>query len=114
MKFHQLPIGARFGFRETVYRKISPLKGVNETDGTQKLIPRSAEVCRLGDKDLSAPELPKQLPGGAVETAAWGAVEACKRALQRIEPALTKDQQAQILAALEAATQEMLATLADR
>ena len=112
MKFHQLPIGARFRFRDTTCRKISPLKGSNETDDTQKLIPRSADVSRLGDDDIASPALPKQLAGGAVEMAAWGLADHCKQAMQRIDPALTPDQQDQILAALEAATQEMLAKLA--
>ena len=111
MKFHQLPIGARFRFRDITYRKISPLKGSNEADDTQKLIPRSAEVSRLGDDDIASPALPEQLAGGVVETAAWGLVDHCKQAIQRIDPPLTADQQGQILAAVEAATQEMLATL---
>ena len=112
MKFHQLPIGARFGFRDTTYRKISPLKGSNEADETQKLIPRSAEVRRLDNDGIATPALPERLDGSAVETAAWGAVEHGRQALTRVDPALTPDQQHQIMAALEAATQEMLAALA--
>ena len=112
MKFHQLPIGARFRFRDATYRKISPLKGGNEADETQKLIPRSAEVSRLGEDDIVAPALPAQLAGSAVETAAWGVVEHCRQTMPRIDPALTVDQQEQLLAALETATQEMLARLA--
>ncbi len=111
MKFHQLPIGARFRFRDTTYRKISPLKASNEADDTQKLFPRSAEVSRLGDDDVASPPLPERLAGGAVETAAWGLVDQCKKAMQGIDPALTPGQQDQMLAAVEAATQEMLATL---
>lgn len=112
MKFHQLPVGARFGFRDATYRKISPLKGSNEADETQKLIPRSAEVSRLGEGDIAAPVLPDRLTGGLVEAAAWGMVERCSRALTHVDPALTPDQQDQVTAALEAATQEMLAALA--
>lgn len=111
MKFHQLPIGARFRFRDTIYRKISPLKGSSEADDSQKLIPRSAEVSRLGDDDIASPSLPERLDGSVVETAAWNLVDHTKQAIQRIDPALTREQQDQILAAVEAATQEMLATL---
>ena len=110
MKFHQLPTGSRFRFRDTLYRKTSPLQRVDETDGAQELIPRSAEVRRLDD----AQAVPERRPGEVVETAASKAIGDGKRALQRSEPALTKDRQAQKLAAVEAATREMLATLADR
>lgn len=51
MKFHQLPIGARFEFRGTAYRKLDNLKASPEDGGKTSLVPRSAEVKSLFEQD---------------------------------------------------------------
>lgn len=47
MKFHQLPLGARFEFQGERYRKSAPLLATAETSGTQRVIPRSAVISPL-------------------------------------------------------------------
>lgn len=114
MKFHQLPLGARFAFHGTTFRKISPLKAASDTDDRQKLIPRSAQVSRLGE-DTAATAAPATLPtsvaGVVVETATWCMVDDCRSAVARIDPPLDDAQQAQVRAALEVAAQKLLLTL---
>ena len=53
MKFHQLPLQARFRYQGKVYRKVSPLQAHCEADATQRLVPRSAVVAPV---DASASE----------------------------------------------------------
>lgn len=114
MKFHQLPIGARFRYRDAGYRKISPLKAHNEGDDTHKLIPRSAVVSRIADAAANgaAPGLSGSLPGTAVETGTWRLVDDCRAALDGIEPPLDAEQRTQLVAAIEVAAQKMLSSLA--
>lgn len=115
MKFHQLPIGARFAFRETLYTKVSPLRARNEADDAEKLIARSAEVTRLAaDSVRTAPTLPEALTGTDVESAAWQLVDRCKLAAQAIEPTLQDDQLAQLNAAIDSAAQQFLSRLAEK
>ena len=111
MKFHQLPIGARFRFRDAIMCKVSPLKAVNEADGTHRLVPRSAQVQRLGDDDLPAAQLPMQLDGASVEAAAWRLLDDIRQAANGITPALDDDQARQLGATLESAVQRMLQRL---
>jgi hypothetical protein len=60
MKFHQLPLQARFRYQGKVYRKVSPLQAHCEADATQRLVPRSAVVAPL-DAAGNAPASPPML-----------------------------------------------------
>ncbi|MDH5785544.1 MAG: hypothetical protein OEZ16_08045 [Chromatiales bacterium] len=44
IKFHHLQIGEQFEFRGDHYTKVSPLLASNNSNGQQKMIPRSALV----------------------------------------------------------------------
>ncbi|MCB1722644.1 MAG: hypothetical protein H6959_04975 [Chromatiaceae bacterium] len=115
MRFHQLPIGARFEWRGARYRKVSPLMASGEADATQKLVARSAEVTPLGDaaQRPTAPSgLPSTLSGPAVAEAAQDFFAHCRAALQAVDPALTAAQRAALLDAIETAAREMLTGLA--
>ena len=113
MKFHQLLPGARFRYQDTVFRKVSPLRGASETDGTQRLIPRSAEVVLLGTADEPAPEgLPAAIPGPQVEASVHALIADCTRALERIDPPLTGPQRTQLVQAIQAAGNDLLTRLA--
>ena len=48
MKFAQLQIGQRFSYRDTTYRKATPLMADIVDGEGQRLIPRSASVRPLG------------------------------------------------------------------
>ena len=115
MKFHQLPLGARFEWRNAVYRKIAPLKAANEADDEQKLVPRSAEVRRLSDdpeQRKATPPLPQALASEVVETAVWAFVDACRAGADTLQPPLDAEQRTQLAAAIELAAQQLLIRLA--
>lgn len=115
MKFHQLPIGARFSLRGTDYRKISPLKAASEADDSQRLVPRSAEVARLddaADHHLGGRPLPSRLTGSRVERGIRQLLDDSRAALAHVDPPLAEAQQVQVAAAIEAASQRLLASLA--
>ncbi|MCF7991010.1 MAG: hypothetical protein K9M02_11265 [Thiohalocapsa sp.] len=44
MKFPKLPIGQRFRWRGTSYRKDGPMTATSESDAATRMIPRSADV----------------------------------------------------------------------
>ncbi|SCZ51888.1 hypothetical protein [Thiohalomonas denitrificans] len=50
MKFHQVPLGKRFEYRNEPYYKTAPLLGTQEQTGQQRVIPRSAQVTLAGDE----------------------------------------------------------------
>jgi hypothetical protein len=113
VKFYQLQPGARFRYRATVFRKVSPLKATSEADATQRLIPRSAEVTLLDESGDAVPErLPDTLPGARVEAALEQFLTACARATERTDPPLTDAQRAQLAQAFNAAGHDMLTRLA--
>lgn len=113
MKFHQLRPGARFRYRGAIFRKVAPLSAASEQDGTQRLIPRSAEVTLLGSDGEAAPErLPDTLPSGAVEAALGQFLAACAHATACVDPPLTDAQRAQLLQAMNAAGNDLLTQLA--
>lgn len=118
MKFHQLPIGARFVWRDATWRKVAPLKAASEGDDPQqKLIPRSAQVSRLPDDEAVAdatPGLPTHVSGSLVETATWDFVARCRTAIDQLEPALADEQRHALSAAIERAAQQLLSRLATR
>jgi hypothetical protein len=95
-------------------QKISPLKAAREDDGTQKLVPRSAVVERLGDGDSALPELPPRIDGQAVDTGLEELVAYCRQALSGINPALDDAQREQLGAVIESAAQTLRVRLADR
>jgi hypothetical protein len=111
MKFHQLPIGARFRLRGTVMRKTAPLRAAAESDGSEKLIARSAVVERLGNDDAVLPELPAQIDGGLVEAALRQLVKDCCNAAAGVAPSLVPQQRDQLDAIVEAAAQQALKRL---
>lgn len=117
MKFHQLPLGARFAFRGATYTKVSPLKARSEADDAERLIARSAEIKRLTDDAVRSADalpgaLPEMLSGADVETATWQFVDRCKQAATRLDPPLRQEQLAQLGAAIDIAAQQLLSQLA--
>lgn len=58
MKFHQLPIGARFQYDGERYIKTTPMVAHNEKSKAQRFIVRSALVQPLNDHE-SPPQPPK-------------------------------------------------------
>jgi len=66
MRFHQLPVGARFHYKGECYRKINGLTASPEQGGKAVVIPRSATVQPAGATEAVAPAQPgaeQQLAG---------------------------------------------------
>lgn len=113
MRFHQLRPGARFRYRETIYRKISPLKAASEADGAHKLIPRSAEITLVDEQGRAvAAELPESLDSGQLEAELTRFMTACGQAALRLDPPLTESQRADLQRAISAAGEDLLTRLA--
>ena len=113
MRFHQLRHGARFAFRGTVYRKISPLKGEIEQDGIQKLVPRSAEVTLVDESGQAVSgELPERLHSQQLEVELTRFLADCSLAAQRLDPPLTQAQQTEFERAIDAAGADLRTRLA--
>ncbi len=55
MRFHLLPVGARFKWRDTLYTKSTPLIAYDD-EGTARMVPRSAEVEPLDGQPVAAAE----------------------------------------------------------
>ncbi len=53
MKFYLVPIGEQFSFQNKSYTKSGPLTASAETDGQNKMIPRSANVKLLNSTNQS-------------------------------------------------------------
>ena len=113
MKFHQLRPGARFEYKGTFFRKVSPLKGANEADESHRLIPRSAEVALLDELGQPVAEsLPETLARDRVEIELATFMAACDQAAARLAPPLTDAQRAQFQLAISGASQDLLTRLA--
>lgn len=113
MRFHQLRPGARFRYKEKIYRKISPLRGASETDETQKLIPRSAEVTLVDAQGQAvAARLPQSLDSGQLEAELARFAAACDQALLRLDPSLTESQRTVLQRAISSAGEDLLTRLA--
>lgn len=113
MKFFQLPGGARFRYRDEIYRKVSPLMAAAEGDEKPRLIPRSASVAPLDEGGGPLPEaLPAMLPGGLFEQAVSDLIAACLDEAARIDPPLDGDQMRQLAAATERIRADILSRLA--
>lgn len=113
MRFHQLRPGARFRYKETIYRKISPLRGAGEADETQKLIPRSAEVTLLDEQGQAAPaKLPQSLNSSQLEAELKRLSAACDQAALRLDPPLTESQRTALQHAISSASEDLLTRLA--
>ena len=97
MKFHQLRPGTRFEYEGTLYVKISPLRGVSEADGSQRLIARSAQVT-LPDElcRTVADKLPERRAGAQVQAELEKFVAACELAATRLTPPLIDSQRDQL------------------
>jgi hypothetical protein len=103
LKFHHLRPGARFEYNGDIYRKVSPLKGSNETDGTQRLIPRSAEIMPLDAGGEAISKMPESLPRTTVESVLDKLASRCVAALDTTDPALDPQQHAALKQAIEIA-----------
>jgi hypothetical protein len=115
VKFSQLPPGTRFRYRAANYRKVSPLQGVNEADGTRTLVPRSAEVGLLDASGVEiATELPPMLPRSLVESLFDDYRRRLRDSLVRIESALDDEQLATLRTELASAENELWTQLALR
>jgi len=113
VRFHQLRPGARFRYKETTYRKISPLKAASETDETQRLIPRSAEVTLVDEHGQAVTaQLPESLESGQLEAELARFRAACAQAVLRLDPTLTESQRTELQRAISAAGEDMLTRLA--
>lgn len=115
MRFHQLPTGARFRYKEATYRKVSSLQAIAEDDERPRLIPRSAPVDRIDEKGAPAPApapLPQSLSGAQVERLLGEFIAACVLATERVEPPLSDQQRGQLGRALDHARAEFLTRLA--
>lgn len=115
MKFSQIPAGSRFSYRGKTYRKVSPLQGTDEADGSRALIPRSAKVGLLdASGEQIGPELPPLLPRHIVESVLDDYRRRLRAGLASIETALDDEQLARLRNAIEAADQELWTQLALR
>jgi hypothetical protein len=70
MKFHSLPIGARFEFEDAIYTKTGPLVAVAETGG-QRIIPRYASLRPLDGMSAPVVKAPARTLDEAVVHAAF-------------------------------------------
>ena len=115
MKFSQIPAGSRFNYRGKTYRKVSPLQGTDETDGSRTLIPRSARVRLLdASGEEIATDLPELLPRHVVESVLDDYRRRLRAGLARVELALDDEQLATLRTAIEAADTELWTQLALR
>ncbi|MGB5198723.1 MAG: hypothetical protein WBN68_07565 [Sedimenticolaceae bacterium] len=115
MKFHQIPPGAAFRYKDTVYRKVSPLKGANEADGSHRLIPRSAEVTLLDEGGPAVPATPlDSLTSRQVTRAIEELVSAFPQIAARLDPPLSPSQFSQLEMLWTNAAQDLLTRLAIR
>ncbi len=113
MRFHQLRPGARFRYKDTVYRKISPLKGASEADESQKLIPRSAEVTLVDEQgQVVAATLPESIDSEKLQAGLVRFMAACDEVALRLDPALSESQRTELQRAISAAAEDLLTRLA--
>ena len=113
MKFYQLRPGAQFRFGDRTYRKISPLKASDDSDGSQRLIPRSAEVVALDGSGRVVGALPEVLDRVSVELAIAQLGKRLVTMLDRIDPALQPAQRIALRQAIEGATDDAMNQLAN-
>jgi hypothetical protein len=57
MKFHLLPVGEKFSYQGEVYVKAGPLTASAEQTGTNRLIPRSANVQPVNNQESATPKV---------------------------------------------------------
>ena len=115
MKFHLLRPGTRFRCQGETYRKISALMAAGESDETQRLVPRSAQVDILDDSgQVIVNLLPDSLPGHLFEATLVEFAASCMAAAAGIGPPLTANQLEQLEHAIATAQSETLAQLAKR
>ncbi len=112
MKFHLLPLGARFTLDGERYVKATPLVGEHLVSGQQRLIRRSADVAPL-DSEASAAPSPRraELPAQAVAAALAQFHGQVAGALDRARPQLGPELAQQLSLALEKAAADCLKTL---
>jgi hypothetical protein len=108
LKFHQLRPGTRFRFGDKTYRKISPLRASDDSDGSQRMIARSAEVTVLDDSGRDIKALPELLGRTSVESAITQLGRRLLTALDQVDPALQPLQRAALRQAVEVATDDAL------
>jgi len=82
MKFHQIPIGTQFEWKNEGYAKHGPVAAQRLNDGKQVIVPRSAEVLVPGAARTSDP-VPAAGPD-AVEAAVRDYCRRCDRGMQQL------------------------------
>ena len=115
MKFHQIPPGAAFRYKDTVYRKVSPLKGANEADGSHRLIARSAEVTLLDEGGHAVAATPPDgLTSQQVTRAIGELLSAFPQMVAGLDPPLSPSQFSQLEQLWTNAAEDLLTGLAIR
>lgn len=69
MKFAQLPVGLRFLYKAHAYTKVSNLMARPEGDGSDRLIPRSANITPLDEPPVDLSERPSEVAIGELDRA---------------------------------------------
>lgn len=102
-KFHLLPVGMEFRYKERLFTKNAPLTAIDE-NGNQRMVPRSAviEPIKAGSGAPTAVQPPREL----LSTAAGEYHRKCQDVLQRVAPALDPETLRHADEELEAARQE--------
>lgn len=102
MKFAQLPVGARFHYRERIFSKVSAIEAIDVEFDRRKVIPRSAKITPIGDgSEKPAPALPEQLGRADVEAAVAACSSQLLARLQHVDPPLNALQKAAVSTLVE-------------
>lgn len=108
MKFPRLPVGQRFRWRGATFRKDGPLTARSDSDGSSRMIPRSAMVEVLDGTAQATHTAPAPaLSGAVVDDALQDMVEH----LMRAADTLGDDAAASMRAAIEAARERFVARI---
>lgn len=110
MKFRELRPGERFRFSGRTYLKISPLMARDESDDSQQLIARSAEVTAIGHLPRRAP--PERPRPEQVQAALDRLKARLRSGLGSVEPALDNAQATALARTIDDACAEARAALA--
>ncbi len=88
MKFTDLAPGERFVFQDAAFRRTGPLTATRESDGKQRLMPRSAEVQALQAETPPGPSQTDRNLSARSVTAAFHAYHlACLACLEELHSA---------------------------
>jgi hypothetical protein len=99
MKFPQVPLGRRFVFQGESYTKTGPMTAGKDSDGSQRMIPRSALVLPADTANRRTASSSKESLGGA-----WpAALDAYEQELRQALGPLDGDLEERLERALAAA-----------